>query len=103
MERSEIIETENGFEIDEVGNATLNFIIAMLNNGWKIKRFIYRGFTHNPSYSEPCWITCATRPTIALETSWFEYIPNEVPKWLGHKNAHTGFNHVWFERKKSMI
>ena len=86
--------TEKDEKEKEVGNCSLSMLIGFLQRGWKIKRFIYRGFRKN---REPCCTVPYDHGAVCLETAWFEYIPNsDLPKML--EEDHPGFNHVIFVR-----
>lgn len=77
----------------KIGNCSLDKLISMLLQGWRIKRFIYRGIRYMP-----CWITRGTNPIVFLATDWYVYLPNEPPKWIGGASHESGFNTITFER-----
>ena len=77
-----------------IGNCTLNKLIAMLENGWRIKRMIYRGFRDG----EPCWTVEEENAIVCLATRWFEFRRNDFPRCFGDKDCEGGFNEIIFER-----
>ena len=82
----------------EVGNCTLQRLILMLEQGWKIKSLKYRGLI-GQNWGEPCWTTPHISPLICQATDWYEFSrDSDVPKRL-HVDL-GGFNRVIFEREK---
>lgn len=79
---------------EKIGNCTLNKLIAMLENGWKIKKMVYRAFRDGL----PCWTVEYTHPIVYLATQWFQLQKNDLPKWIGHRDNYSGFNEIVFER-----
>lgn len=79
---------------EKIGNCTLNKLIAMLENGWKIKSMLYRGFKD----TMPCWTTDSQNPIVCLATVWFRFHKNAMPLYIGDKDYRSGFNEVIFEK-----
>ena len=74
-------------------------LFGMLEQGWKIKKFIYRGIKtsrfSDPSYGMPLWVTLSGQNREFLKyTAWFEMTEEDLPRWIGGPFVNTGFNHV---------
>jgi len=83
---------------EEIGNCSLETLIRMLHNGWKVKEIKYKGFNFAGGYGNPCWIVPFYYPEGLLYTHWFRWTPDHNDDMAEMIPIEHGFNTIIFER-----